>query len=194
MKKAQETTTLGQEIIASLKEGLEHAQGKIELRSHTVTLPDEPPKMSKKTVKDIRKQLNVSQAVLARFLGVSGDRCVARGDANSCIGHEQRHVGAFQMLAGHNHAELLRKEVCFAFAPDARGVDEAIPFSATEDDRIHRVSGGSRFGGHDGAFRAGQLIQQRRLADIRPANDGHLHLGFFRSGAFRFCWRRKIAR
>jgi putative transcriptional regulator len=71
MKKAQETTTLGQEIIASLKEGLEHAQGKIELRSHTVTLPDEPPKMSKRTVKDVRKQLNVSQAVLARYLGVS---------------------------------------------------------------------------------------------------------------------------
>jgi putative transcriptional regulator len=71
MKRAQETTSLGQEIIASLKEGLEHAQGKIELRSSTVTLPDEPPKMSRKTVKDIRKQLNVSQAVLARFLGVS---------------------------------------------------------------------------------------------------------------------------
>jgi putative transcriptional regulator len=71
MKRAKDTTSLGQEIIASLKEGLEHAQGKIELRSSTIILPDEPPKMSKKTVKDIRKQLNVSQAVLARYLGVS---------------------------------------------------------------------------------------------------------------------------
>jgi putative transcriptional regulator len=71
MKRSQETTSLGQEIIASLREGLEHAQGKIELRSNTVTLPEVPPKMSKKTVKDIRKRLNVSQAVLARFLGVS---------------------------------------------------------------------------------------------------------------------------
>jgi len=71
MKKAQKTTALGQEIIASLKEGLEHAQGKIELRSSTVTLPDEPPKMSKKAIKEIRKQLNISQAVLARLLGVS---------------------------------------------------------------------------------------------------------------------------
>jgi putative transcriptional regulator len=71
MKRAQGTTPLGQEIIGSLKEGLEHAQGKIELRSSTITLPDEPPKMSKKTVKDVRKQLNVSQAVLARYLGVS---------------------------------------------------------------------------------------------------------------------------
>jgi putative transcriptional regulator len=70
MKRVKKTT-LGQEIIASLKEGLEHAQGKIELRSNTVALPDEPPKMSKKTIKDIRKQLNVSQSVLALYLGVS---------------------------------------------------------------------------------------------------------------------------
>ncbi len=71
MKTTQKTTALGQDIIASLKEGLEHAQGKIELRSCSVTLPDEPPKMSKKLVKDIRKELNVSQAVLARYIGVS---------------------------------------------------------------------------------------------------------------------------
>ena len=71
MKQSQKTTVLGQEIIASLKEGLEHAQGKIELRSSAVTLPDEPPKMSKKIVKEIRRELNVSQAVLARYIGVS---------------------------------------------------------------------------------------------------------------------------
>jgi|JI91814BRNA_FD_contig_31_8597090_length_730_multi_6_in_0_out_0_2 putative transcriptional regulator len=71
MKTTQKITALGQDIIASLKEGLEHAQGKIELRSSSVTLPDEPPKMSKKLVKDIRKELNVSQAVLARYIGVS---------------------------------------------------------------------------------------------------------------------------
>ncbi len=71
MKQRQKKSTLGQEIIASLKEGLEHAQGKIELRSSSATLPDEPPKMSKKIVKNIRKELNLSQAVLARYLGVS---------------------------------------------------------------------------------------------------------------------------
>jgi putative transcriptional regulator len=70
-KETRKMTPLGQEIIASLKEGLQYAQGKIELRSHTVTLPDVPPKMSKKSVKDVRKHLNVSQAVLARYLGVS---------------------------------------------------------------------------------------------------------------------------
>jgi len=56
MKRAQKKTNFGQEIIASLKEGLEHAQGKIELRSSTVALPDEPPKISKKSVKN--KPLN----------------------------------------------------------------------------------------------------------------------------------------
>ncbi|MFZ4404774.1 MAG: helix-turn-helix domain-containing protein [Pseudobdellovibrionaceae bacterium] len=71
MKKQPKTSDLGQDIIASLKEGLQHAQGKIELRSSTISLPDEPPKMSKKLVKDIRKELNVSQAVLARYIGVS---------------------------------------------------------------------------------------------------------------------------
>ena len=71
MKRLKKATAFGQEIIASLKEGLDHAQGKIELRSNAVELPEEPPKMSKRTVKDIRKQLNVSQSVLARYLGVS---------------------------------------------------------------------------------------------------------------------------
>jgi putative transcriptional regulator len=69
--KRRKKTSLGQEIISSLEEGLEHARGKIELRSTVAELPEEPPKMSRKTIKDIRKQLNVSQSVLALYLGVS---------------------------------------------------------------------------------------------------------------------------
>jgi putative transcriptional regulator len=67
MKKTQ----LGQEIIASLNEGLEFAQGKKNLRTTTASLPDNPPKITKKVLKEIRKSLNVSQPVLARYLGVS---------------------------------------------------------------------------------------------------------------------------
>ncbi len=70
MKHAKKTA-LGQEIIASLKGGVDYARGKIELRSNAAELPGEPPKMSKRTIKDIRKQLHVSQSVLARYLGVS---------------------------------------------------------------------------------------------------------------------------
>lgn len=57
------------ELRASMGEALEHAQGKRELR--TTVLPPPPKPMSGKEVKQVRENLNASQAVFARYLNVS---------------------------------------------------------------------------------------------------------------------------
>src|SRR2546427_769402 len=98
------------------------------------------------------------------------------------------------MLTGHDYTQLLSDQLGFTFAPNACRIDEAIAFLAAEHDRVHGISGGSGFGRDNGALRAGQLIQQSRLSDVRPADDGHLHLRCFRSTAVGFRWRWKIAR
>lgn len=59
-----------------LKEGLtaaiDYERGKIDLRSTVLTLPEKPPKMSKKQIKELRENtLKVSQPVFALILGVS---------------------------------------------------------------------------------------------------------------------------
>ena len=70
------TTRQKSNLFQDLKKGLEEAiaweQGKIDLRTSTLSLPDKPPKMSKKQIKDLRENiLNVSQPVFALILGVS---------------------------------------------------------------------------------------------------------------------------
>lgn len=57
------------ELMQSMGEALEHAQGKRELR--TTSLPAPPPRMGAKEVRRLRDSVNASQAVFARFLNVS---------------------------------------------------------------------------------------------------------------------------
>ena len=97
------------------------------------------------------------------------------------------------MSAGHDHTQFLRDQIGLAFAPNACGINKAIASAPAEDDRIHRISCGSWFGRNNGALRAGQLIQQRGLADVRPTNDGHLHFQIRGPAAVSFC-KGKIAR
>ena len=127
------------------------------------------------------------------MLGVAGDGCVARGDAGGRVGHQERHVGAFQMSAGHDYAQLLRDQVRFAFAANACRINEAIALAAAQHERIDNVARGAGFGGDDGALGAGQLIQQRRFPYVRAADDGYLHFPILRRIAVLFR-RRKIAR
>lgn len=63
--------TLGQEIVAALQEANSYHDGQINLRTQTVELPDEPKEFDSKQIKKIRENLNVSQPVFARFLGVT---------------------------------------------------------------------------------------------------------------------------
>ena len=57
------------ELLKSVEQALEHAHGKRELR--TTVLPPMPSPVTGAQVRRIRKRLNASQAVFARYLNVS---------------------------------------------------------------------------------------------------------------------------
>lgn len=57
------------ELMQSMGEAREHAQGKRELR--TTVLPAVPAAMNAEHVRSLRERVNASQAVFARFLNVS---------------------------------------------------------------------------------------------------------------------------
>jgi DNA-binding transcriptional regulator YiaG len=65
-------TKLGQELISGLKEAIAYERGEINLRTHKVILPDNPPEWSKEDISKLRiEKLRVSQPILAAYLGVS---------------------------------------------------------------------------------------------------------------------------
>jgi len=61
------------ELKESLTEVLDHAQGKITLKSKNVSIPDPPKALPAKEIVRLRRRLGVSQAVFARLLGVARD-------------------------------------------------------------------------------------------------------------------------
>jgi putative transcriptional regulator len=61
------------ELKESLTEVLDHAQGKITLRTRNVLIPEPPRALPAKEIVRLRKRLGVSQAVFARLLGVARD-------------------------------------------------------------------------------------------------------------------------
>ncbi len=69
-KKAETNNEFFEELKAGLSAAIEHAEGKRkDLR--TTTLPRPPKEMSAKEIVKVRSQLNVSQAVFARYLNIS---------------------------------------------------------------------------------------------------------------------------
>lgn len=58
-----------EDLLASMNEALEHAEGKRNLRTTTLPLPPAP--LSGRAVKHVRATLHASQAVFARYLNVS---------------------------------------------------------------------------------------------------------------------------
>jgi len=66
-------TALGQGLIKGLKEAVAFENRKLDLRTTALEIPDIPPKFSKREVKEVREQLNVSQPIFAKILGVSDD-------------------------------------------------------------------------------------------------------------------------
>jgi putative transcriptional regulator len=61
------------ELRESLTEVLDHAQGKITLKTKNVPIPEAPKAIPAKEIVRIRKRLGVSQGVFARVLGVARD-------------------------------------------------------------------------------------------------------------------------
>jgi len=61
------------ELKASLSEVLDHAQGKITLKTKNVPIPEPPKALPAREIVRLRKRLGVSQAVFAKLLGVARD-------------------------------------------------------------------------------------------------------------------------
>jgi len=69
-KRTETTNEFFEELKAGLGSAIEHAKGKrSDLR--TTTLPRPPKELSAKEIAKLRSQLNVSQAVFARYLNIS---------------------------------------------------------------------------------------------------------------------------
>ncbi|OUR95235.1 hypothetical protein A9Q84_15445 [Halobacteriovorax marinus] len=62
----------GDLLLTSAEEALDHARGRVTLKTETLDLPAEPPKFSKSRIKKIREQiLDVSQPIFATILACS---------------------------------------------------------------------------------------------------------------------------
>lgn len=72
-KSLKKHSKLGQGLIKGLKESIAFEDKKIDLRTTTIEIPDLPPEFDKSQVKKIRENLNVSQPIFAKILGVSDD-------------------------------------------------------------------------------------------------------------------------
>ena len=102
---------------------------------------------------------------------IAGDLLVARADADAGVDHEQHEVGL-----GHGLARLLRDLAGDARAldVDAAGVDEAE--AAGRSTRRRRPCGRASRPGTSCTTvsrRPGEPVDERRLADVREADDGH---------------------
>ena len=109
----------------------------------------------------------------SRLVGVARDVRVLGGQALGGVEHEQRHLAALQALERHDHRELLERLGHAALAADARGVDRG------RTDRSRNSSGVSTAsrvvpGASCTSTRscAEHGVDQRRLADVGPPDDG----------------------
>ena len=99
-----------------------------------------------------------------------GDLEVAGHHAGLGVDDEERHVGL-----GEGGARLLRDLLGhhrLAAEVDAARVDEAEGLAVPLDVDVLAVARHARFGVHHGVAAAGEAIAQRRLADVRVADDG----------------------
>ena len=87
------------------------------------------------------------------------------------VDHEQRGVGAVDRLERAHEAEVLGRLVDLAAPAHAGGVDEAQRPVVGLDDGVDRVARGAGHVVHDRALVAHEAVEQRRLADVRAADD-----------------------
>ena len=111
----------------------------------------------------------------AGLLGLAGDRRVLIGRAFDRVDDQHRHVRLLDRAPRDHHADALRAGPLRATRPGRR-----MPAVSTIRNvrlchlstRIDRVARRPRHVADDRALFAQQPIEQRRLADVRPADDG----------------------
>ena len=110
-----------------------------------------------------------------RLVRVSGDVGILSRDALRGVEDDEGHLTALEALAGHDHRQLLEHLRDPPLAPDARGIDQHVGPVLVEERRVHRIARGAGRRIHEDALRAHHGVHQRRLAHVRPADDGDVH-------------------
>src|ERR1019366_7219357 len=108
----------------------------------------------------------------AGLVGVAADVGVEGGDAFGGVEDEERDVGGFEVLAGHDHRQLLGHELGLALAADAGGVDEAEVVAGAGDDLVYSIPSCTGYRADDGAGGSGEGVEQGGFADVGAADDG----------------------
>ena len=101
----------------------------------------------------------------------AGEALVERHDARPRVDQEQHGIGAVDRPLGE--AAHARLERLAARRLPARGVEQGEGEVAELRRRLAHVAGHARRVVDDGAALADQPVEQGRLADIGPADDGH---------------------
>ena len=98
------------------------------------------------------------------------------------VDHEQRGVGSVDRFERAYEAVVLGRLVDAALAPQPRGVDEPQWPVLGHHDGVDRIARRARQVVHDGAVFPHEPVEQRRLADVRPARNGHAEDVLFNRG------------
>ena len=104
-----------------------------------------------------------------------GDFGVLLGHAVLRVDEQQRHIAAADGGNRPQHAVTLQRLVLHgALAAHARGVDDVVLRAVDGEERVDRVARRAGNVGYHRAFAADQPIHQRRLADVRAADNRQL--------------------
>ena len=111
---------------------------------------------------------------LALLDDVAGDVGVLGGETLDRVDHEDRDVGPRDCLQGAEGGVALgcRPGGDLAAPPDAGGVDQDDLAAAPLEGRVDRVAGRARDLGHDRPILPEEAVEERRLADVRAADEG----------------------
>jgi hypothetical protein len=114
----------------------------------------------------------------------------------SLVGHplgriedDERQVGALERSEGTDGPVPLERRHGAPPLADARRVDQHVRPAPHRDRGVDRIAGGARLGRHDRALLAEEAVQEGRLPDVRPPDEGEPRdgplAGFRRSGRQR---------
>src|SRR5262249_60803367 len=106
-----------------------------------------------------------------RLIGIARDVRVLRRHAFRGIQHHHRHLTALETLQRHHHRQLLERLRDFALATDASRIDEQVGLAAERHVSIHGIAGRAGKLVHEHALVPEHSVDERRLADVRPADD-----------------------
>ena len=97
---------------------------------------------------------------------------VLLGHAVGGIDQQHRDIRGFDRLQRLDDGEELRRRARFSAAAHARSIDQRIAAPAALERHLDRIARRARLIEGDDALLADQRVDQRRLADVRPADDG----------------------